>query len=97
MHDQADRHLHSSSMLSTSPNRLLNLQQAKLARPAVQQNAAKKLKVNHVNGAARPGSTPETASQSATSVRRKFSNSIGSLSEYYIHFKSFSESVFLKT
>lgn len=54
MHDQVDRNMHSSSLMATSPSRLLNLHQPKLARPVAQPNAAKKIKVNHVNGGVRP-------------------------------------------
>ena len=39
-----------SSLMSASPNRLLNLHSSKLSRSSQQQNLAKKLKVNHTNG-----------------------------------------------
>jgi hypothetical protein len=52
MHDPADRNTNSisSSMMLASPNRLLNLHPPKLSRPSQQQNLAKKMKVNHMNG-----------------------------------------------
>ncbi len=52
MHDPADRNTNSisSSMMLASPNRLLNLHPPKLSRPLQQQNLAKKMKVNHMNG-----------------------------------------------
>ena len=70
MHDQADRNSHSSSMMLSSPNRLLNMHQPKLARPVQQQNLAKKMKVNHVNGNARP--TPQEGT--AVTVRSRSSS-----------------------
>lgn len=53
MHDPTDRHTNSisSSTMLSSPNRLLNLNSPKLTRPSQQQNLAKKMKVNHMNGA----------------------------------------------
>lgn len=77
MHDHIDRNSHSAAMMLGSPTRLLNLHPPKLARPVPQQqNLAKKMKVNHVNGSARPTSqegTTATASarpsKSDTSLR----------------------------
>lgn len=71
MHDQIDRNSHSSAMMLGSPTRLLNLHPPKLARPVTQQqNLAKKMKVNHVNGSARPTSQEGNAAAAAP-VRRK--------------------------
>jgi hypothetical protein len=52
MHDPADRNNNSSSSstMLASPNRLLNIHPPKLSRPSQQQNLAKKMKVNHMNG-----------------------------------------------
>jgi hypothetical protein len=52
MHDPADRTTNSSSsIMSASPNRLLNIHSTKLSRPSTQQqNLSKKLKINHMNG-----------------------------------------------
>ncbi|CAF0880304.1 unnamed protein product [Adineta steineri] len=74
MHDSTDRHTNSlSSIMSASPNRLLNIHQTKISRPAQQQNLAKKLKVNHMNGV-RPTSSQEgnstvRSSKNDTSLR----------------------------
>lgn len=38
------------SIMSNSPNRLLNIQSNKLRQTSQPQNPAKKLKVNHTNG-----------------------------------------------
>ncbi|CAF4337079.1 unnamed protein product, partial [Rotaria magnacalcarata] len=56
MHGSTNRHTNSltSSTMLSSPNRVLNMHAPKLSRPSQpqqqQQNLAKKLKVNHVNG-----------------------------------------------
>jgi hypothetical protein len=50
MHDPTDRNTNSSSTMLASPNRLLNIHPPKLSRPSQQQNLAKKMKVNHMNG-----------------------------------------------
>lgn len=67
MHDPTDRN--TNSMMSASPNRLLNLHLPKLSRPSSQQqNLAKKMKTNHINGA-RP-----TTQEGTSTVRSLFIN-----------------------
>ncbi len=64
MHDPND-----SSILSASPNRLLNINTSKLNR---QQNLTKKFKVNHTNGlrpTSQEGNSTIRSSKSETSLR----------------------------
>jgi hypothetical protein len=51
MHEPTGRNLNSSSsLLISNSNRSLNLHPPKLARTLQQENASKKLKINHTNG-----------------------------------------------
>ncbi|CAF1011674.1 unnamed protein product [Rotaria magnacalcarata] len=78
MHGSTNRHTNSltSSTMLSSPNRVLNMHAPKLSRPSQpqqqQQNFAKKLKVNHVNGirpTSQEGNTAVRTSKSDTSLR----------------------------
>ena len=63
MHDPTDRNTNSlpSSMMLSSPNRLLNTHAPKLSRPSQQQNLSKKMKVSHMNGGVRSTSHDGTS------------------------------------
>jgi hypothetical protein len=77
MHDLTDRN-NNSSMVLSSPNRLLNLHPAKLNRTSQQQNLSKKLKVNHTNGGR------STSNEGHTTVRsRLFAIAFSSIISFY--------------
>jgi hypothetical protein len=50
MHESTGRTINSSSLLISNANRSLNVNPPKLTRSLPQDNATKKLKVNHGNG-----------------------------------------------